>query len=133
MLSGSLKYFVDETWRDYPPSRLKRTNIYYAINVNKNLPLRISFVVYSPDVTIQYMHLTLNKNFISETYNSALATVNEKIDNLTYTDYLIDNISPYYNVVKVYGWRTDQGPKYLGALSPNTNYVLSGVMINIAA
>lgn len=131
LLAGKLQYYDGTNWLDYDSSITEKTNVYYSIDLIKGSSLDIDFDIYSPDIEINDMKITISNNFIPKTYVSEWATINEREDKIVKAQYSFNDFDGSFNMIKIYGWLTDNGPKYLGAKTINTNYVLSGVHINI--
>lgn len=132
LLTGTLKYHDGSSWMFYNANiNKKRTNVYHSVDVRPGETLNIKFFIFSSDTIINEMKLTFSRDFISETLDSDWATVFEPEDDITITEYNIDNFSSIHNVIQIYGWLTNNGPKYAGALTRNTNYSLRGVHFNI--
>ncbi|MDD3957309.1 MAG: hypothetical protein PHW40_00515 [Candidatus Izemoplasmatales bacterium] len=131
LLAGTLKYFDGSTWVEYESSTTNQTNVYYSIDIAIGSSINIVFEIYSPDKTINDMKLSLSSDFASHTLASAWATINDREDEITLSNYLIEDVSGTYNVISIYGWLTDQGPKYVGAKSNDVEYILKGVHFNL--
>ena len=121
-------YFVDATkWIDYNNKKTEKTYVYYTIDVKKGNWLNIELDLFSLDFVIYLMKVSLSYAFGSKTYKAAQASIDKREGSLVKTSYLIENLIGNYNVIKIYGWLTDNGLKYLGAKNNNKNYVLSGI------
>jgi len=131
LLNGTLRYHDGSEWLDYDPNITDKTIVYYSVDVISNSFIDIGFDIYSPDAEIDDMKLTLSDDFGLGTGIGAWATIGEREEDIVKSSYKIASLSSSYNVIEIYGWLTDDGPKYIGAKAEHVNYVLRGVYLNL--
>lgn len=130
-LAKKLKYDNGVIWDDYDSNITKKIDVYYSIDIRIGSSINIQFDTFSPYLEIDLMKLSISYNFIPETYSGVEATISEREDGIIKSTYFIESIASSYNVIQIHGWLTNHGPRYSGATSQNTNYVLRGVHLNI--
>ena len=126
--SGSFKYYDGRTWIDYDGKPTKE-KIYYVVDIEGG-DLEAVFKIYSTKTVVNEMKITLSKNLDSNTNISEWADVLEKEDTITKCNYEFTYDSSF-NTIRVYGWLTNNGPKYVGAKAKDSNYTIWGVHFNL--
>jgi len=126
-LSGTLYHHNGTGWVPYDQYTKDRADVYMSFTVSEGSPLEVYFYTYSPDKEIHDMKLTISKDLDYTTNIGEEAVILDREGDIIQSSYLFESISREQNVISIYGWWTNDGPKYVGAKTAGTNYVLKGV------
>lgn len=130
LVEGTLQTYDGTNWALYDGKKEKKSEVYVVIDVKLGSSLEVEFDVVSPELVIDEMKIRFSDNFQPVSVQSGSVEVKAIEEGMTRGTYTIETVDPIWDTIDVYGWLTDQGPKYQGQKKQNTNYVLCGVHIN---
>jgi len=130
LVTGKYLYHTSTGWNEFDDSKKTDYKMYYGVNLNKDLNVKVVFNIYAPNTTLNSLRILLN---IDLDYNSNQTAFIEEEDitkdgNIFKCKYTFSPTDDF-NCMTVTGFATDDGLKYMGAKDKRSNFVLWGTYL----